>query len=329
VTFPLVSIIVPAYNHERFVAESLRSLIGQTYDNLELMLLNDGSTDRTVEHIRELVPACEKRFQRFLFVDKANEGTAATANQGISLAQGEYLFLASSDDIYEADAVRDFVPHMLNDGGVGLVCGDADFIDEWGDKSSVARGGVSFTSFVRYHTYGKPDFDVSRDFGSYKSFLSWNYIPVGLLVRRSYLEQVGCFDVRFRLEDYDAWLRMSKLCRFLFLDRVYAHYRIHPGNANTVFRERLFRDLVLIMIREADYCAQNRLTSEWRRFAEEVSHGYEQLVEAAARAKERVIRAQQARIEQQQEALEAVSSSLSWRWTEPLRWLFERVRRGR
>ena len=73
---PLVSIVIPAYNHEKYIKETIKSLINQTYENLELIVIDDGSTDSTFEKLQELKQECEERFVRVVFQKKENEGTA-------------------------------------------------------------------------------------------------------------------------------------------------------------------------------------------------------------------------------------------------------------
>ena len=93
----LVSIIIPSYNHERFVCDSIRSVIDQSYQNIELIVIDDGSTDSSVEKIQGLIPLCEKRFIRFEFRHRPNKGLSATLNEALEWTQGEYFSSLASE----------------------------------------------------------------------------------------------------------------------------------------------------------------------------------------------------------------------------------------
>ncbi len=81
----LVSVTISAYNHERYIEECIRSIIAQTYENIELLVIDDGSTDRTFEILQSLKPECEKRFVRVVFETQKNQGTKITGNKFLSV----------------------------------------------------------------------------------------------------------------------------------------------------------------------------------------------------------------------------------------------------
>ena len=102
-TIPLVSVIVPAHNHDRFVAQALRSIAGQTYRQVELVIIDDGSTDRTAEVIARELTGFPFPYR---FESQSNAGLPVTLNRAISLAQGEYLSFLASDDRYALDFIE-------------------------------------------------------------------------------------------------------------------------------------------------------------------------------------------------------------------------------
>ena len=102
---PLVSIILPVYNAQSHLARCLESVCGQTYKNLEIIVLNDGSKDQSL-------PVCEEfraRDSRILLVDKANSGVSDTRNLGLKLASGEYVQFVDSDDYIDPDYTEHLV----------------------------------------------------------------------------------------------------------------------------------------------------------------------------------------------------------------------------
>ena len=200
----LVSIIVPVFNHEQFVAATIRSLINQTYQNLELLIVDDGSSDGSFNALRSLEQNCRSRFKRFALLQQPHCGTAAALNRGIAASEGSSLFWLASDDLAEPEAISTLLLELMTDPGVGLACGDADFIDTEGRPTTRKRGGKEFRSSIDYYLAAKPDFDLEADFGSYRSFIGPYYMPIGCLVRRSHFLAAGYFDPSYVSEDFGA-----------------------------------------------------------------------------------------------------------------------------
>ena len=266
---PLVSIIVPVYNHERFVEATIRSLIGQTYKNVELILVDDGSSDRSLTILRSLEQDCQSRFVRCIVFEQSNSGIPAALNRGIVASRGSFLFWLASDDLAEPDAIATLLPELLQDDEIGLACGDAEFIDAQGNPITQKLRNEDFRSSIRYNIARKKDFDLETDFGSYRSFIGPNYIPIGCLVRRSHFLEAGYFDVTYVTEDSELWLRLSKVCQFKFVNRTLCRRRLHKTNTHRTMRARMSLDSVRLMLREARYCIENGLAHEWQKCAEE------------------------------------------------------------
>ena len=103
---PLVSVLIPAYNHENYVQETINSIIDQTYQNIELIIYDDGSKDSTWNKIKELEEKCKKRFTNVYFETKENEGTCKTMNKLLDLAKGEYVIVVASDDMIKPNMIE-------------------------------------------------------------------------------------------------------------------------------------------------------------------------------------------------------------------------------
>lgn len=102
---PLVTVAIPCYNHENFIADSIKSIIKQSYSNIELIIIDDGSKDSSVERIKELELLCESRFTRFKFITRKNKGLTETLNEAIEWSRGKYWTTCSSDDFYHEDKI--------------------------------------------------------------------------------------------------------------------------------------------------------------------------------------------------------------------------------
>lgn len=107
---PYISIIMPAYNADRFLCCALESLLVQSFTDFEIILLNDGSKDNTVKIATEYA----KHDSRIVFIDKSNEGVAITRNKGIDMARGEYIFFVDADDIIFPDSLKSIVNALKN-----------------------------------------------------------------------------------------------------------------------------------------------------------------------------------------------------------------------
>lgn len=234
---PLVSVIIPAYNHERYVQETVRSIMKQTYRNIELVIIDDGSTDRTFDKITELEADCRKRFTNILMKTQANVGICETLNRLISLASGEFLYLIASDDVAELDAIESLIP-CFDNNDVVLAVGDNCIIDSdsritgWGKQREYDTGEILFYSWWEYNCHIRPELKTIGDnFGSYESLLKGPYLTNGYLIRKSAMDKTGGY-VKGILEDWYIWLQLAKQGKFVFVDRKLFRYRWH--NTNTV-----------------------------------------------------------------------------------------------
>ena len=102
---PLVSVVTPCYNGEKYISRFLDSVINQTYDNVEVILVNDGSIDKTEEIALNYKSKFEKRGYKYIYIYQKNAGQAAAINQGLKVLQGKYLIWPDSDDILDKNAL--------------------------------------------------------------------------------------------------------------------------------------------------------------------------------------------------------------------------------
>ena len=235
---PLVSVLIPAYNHENYVQETIKSIIDQTYKNIELIVVDDGSKDSTWQKIQEMRGKCEERFTRVHFDTKENEGTCATLNKLLALSKGEYVYIIASDDIAKPNAIEKEANFLNNNPEYALVVGDNELIDSNGkvcywDKN---RNMVYSKKDAKYLTFGgflqkhkKFNF-LSEDFGTYKTLYLENYIPNGYLIRKDIFNKTGYFTPEAPLEDYYLMLQISKYAKMKYLDEILFSYRWHDCN---------------------------------------------------------------------------------------------------
>lgn len=218
---PLVSIAIPAYNHAQFIAACLASVCAQTYPELELVLIDDGSTDNTFETAKSFLEPYRTRFRRIVLERRKNQGVSSNSNACIGACQGEWVHLLGSDDTIYPNKVKRIQEAIeeLNCPDLVLVHADCDYIDE--------GGGV----IVRRNLKPRPDSGLDRR-AFRPLFLGEHYIfnPTVALHRETFLA-VGGFDRNLPLEDLDCWLRLSVNHAIFRVPDVLASYRKHPGNS--------------------------------------------------------------------------------------------------
>ncbi|MBE0411237.1 MAG: glycosyltransferase [Anaerolineales bacterium] len=200
----LVSIIIPSFNQASYLGEALQSVLAQTYQQFEAIVVDDGSTDNTPEIARSFTDA------RIRYVRQKNLGLSAARNTGLQHAQGNFLAYLDSDDQFLPRKLEILVAEMTAHPELGLVAGQSIPIDEMGNKI-----GSIFATPLRA--------DPSQ-------LLLGNPLHVGsVLVRRDWQIKAGFFDESLRsYEDWDMWLRLLRLgCPMGWVDNPVSLYRFH------------------------------------------------------------------------------------------------------
>jgi glycosyltransferase involved in cell wall biosynthesis len=229
-TAPLVSVVLPAYNHARYVAEALASVAAQTYANLELVVIDDGSTDATAA----VVSGCLASFARPVrFVSRENRGAPATLNEGAALARGQYVAFLNSDDRYAPERIATLVEAIARNArpwGFSLVSnlfGEA--------ESALADGTLDVLQKQRNFLGTQPpsftlvEFNVAVSSGN-------------LFVERDFFLSLGGFrDYRYN-HDWDFCLRAASVAEPVVVERPLYFYRVHAANTIAESRVDVTRD---------------------------------------------------------------------------------------
>ena len=208
---PLISVVIPAYNAEQFLDETLESVLSQTYENWECIIVNDGSTDNTESVAKKW---CEKD-TRFRYFYKENSGASDTRNLGIKKARGEYIAFLDADDLY--------MPNFLEICLENLVEKDVDLVapkmlEFW----NVQNGVIEDEDKKDYLYSGKEGIAL---------FLHSNRLTMALLCKKSVMDEVGGFTWHKKAEDLHCWLKVLfagyKIYR---LGEYYAYRRMHNNS---------------------------------------------------------------------------------------------------
>lgn len=235
---PLVSVTIAAYNHEKYIQHAIRSVINQTYQNIELLVIDDGSPDNTWQKICEMKEECEKRFPRVVFQTQENVGVAITGARLYGLTQGEYVYSFASDDMVKPQAIEKEVEFLKNNPDYALCVGNDEIIDSdgnvcyWDEEQNIVydKDKAKYHTFVDLLKNGR-DFEFTSDkFGSYETLYGGNYIPNGYLVRKSICSKLASSTESKILEDWFFMLQISKYAKMKYFDKVLFSYRWHATN---------------------------------------------------------------------------------------------------
>ncbi len=210
---PLVTVIIPSYNHEKYVTKAIKSVFSQTYKNIELIVIDDGSKDHSAKKILEL----KKRYL-FKFIARKNKGLASTLNEAINLAKGTYISVLASDDYYLPQRIEHAVDHLNRLPNVAAVYTDG-YIVSANDK----------TICLFSDAYPRPLIG-----STYNNLLHANWIPaMGISYRANVLKKI-MYDKRFIIEDWTLYLRMFKNRhnKIHFYNEFDFCYRRHQNNTS-------------------------------------------------------------------------------------------------
>lgn len=216
--YPLISVIMPAYNARPYIAEAIRSVLDQDYPNIELIVVDDGSVDGSAEY-------AESFGARVRVIRQANAGVAAARNKGLAEVRGELIAFLDADDVWLPGKLSAQVEYLRQHPETAVVYG----------------------VFARWHanpdgSFDKPPVPVVKDPQKLlvEAHSGWIYTELLLdsivciitaMIRREVVERLGGFDQSLPTgEDYDFWLRMSRHFRADKLNRVLAYYRMNASS---------------------------------------------------------------------------------------------------
>lgn len=213
---PLVSVVIPAYNCGLYIALAVQSALDQDYPHKEIIVVDDGSTDNTLDILAEFG-------ERIVVICQPNSGVAAARNRGMNAARGALIALLDADDLWLPGKLRTQVIYLNAHLELGAVyCA-------WREWRPDADGQFRVPQLGRDET--ERDGNDVRDSGWLYNKLLLDCVihTTTLLMRREIMERVGAFDHTLRRgQDYDYWFRMSRLAPIHKLNAVLSLYRIHP-----------------------------------------------------------------------------------------------------
>ena len=235
---PLVSVLIPAYNHERYVEAAVRSVLGQEGVRIELLVVDDGSADATWDVLQRLRPECERRFERVEMARQENCGACATIDRLRAMARGDFVTILASDDQFLPGALAALAGKLAADPGLVLAVGVNELMDGEGRRCywDADQNTVHDEARAVYRTFDEQlekTIGIPGDhpaWGTYRLLLHCNCVPNGYLIRREALERTGPLVPEAPLEDHWRDLQLAKLGRMAKIPAHTFRYRWHDTN---------------------------------------------------------------------------------------------------
>lgn len=214
---PLISVIIPLYNKENFIENTLKSVLSQTFSDFEILVINDGSTDKSEEKVLGFKEA------KIRYFSKTNEGVSATRNFGIENAQGEYIAFIDADDIWE----NDFLENMNN-----LILS---FPNE-----KVFSGAIKIQIENRVFN---AEYSITKESPQIVDYFDGSHLNGAIctsasVFEKSVFETVGNFDINLkRDEDTDLWIRVGLKFNVVFSWTIGATYTYDPNSLTNISKK--------------------------------------------------------------------------------------------
>lgn len=225
----LVSVVIPTFNRANYILEAVTSVLNQTYPHFEVLVVDDGSTDNTVERINQLNDV------RVRLVKQAHRGVSAALNLGCRSARGDLIGRLDSDDIWLPGFLTETVARLDANPRAALAYAPAQLMDQ---------DGKLMPEYLGVAPRFPDDHLASLLYGDCVT-------PMAVVIRRLCLVQVGGYNESYNgTEDWDLWIRLAENRKFEFVNQVLAHYRVHSQNLTRSGSEqfaRLMRDRVRIL----------------------------------------------------------------------------------
>lgn len=232
----LLSVVIPSYNHEKFIAEAIKSVLNQTYQNLELIIVDDGSKDNSIDVIKKFHDS------RITLYCQENKGAHNAINKGLELAKGKYLAILNSDDIYEKERFEIMIKYMKENPQYGFMCSYIQVINSKGKKLGIKKGWKNMEPWLVPHP--ELSYSVTDDFKLNLLMSNFTSTTSNFLISRQVYEQIGGMrNLRFA-HDWDFALRAAEVTECKIIEKPLMRYRVHENNTISTDRKRMLYEIV-------------------------------------------------------------------------------------
>lgn len=234
-----VSIIIPSFNHEKYVIQTLESVLNDTYPNKEIVIVDDGSSDNSVEVIKNWIEE-NKDCIDIIFKHRYNKGISATCNELIKLATGKYIVILASDDLLFNNTIRQRVDILKQNPSKLVLISDAHVID--------SEGRIVFESMMSdFHKADKSKYNSEVAIIDEIVF-RFSFSGPALMVDKSIYNIVGEYPENLKAEDLYFYIKSACLRKVLFWDKKVSKYRWHSKNISDT-NPRLIKTVLITYIK--------------------------------------------------------------------------------
>jgi glycosyltransferase involved in cell wall biosynthesis len=221
----LVSVVTPSYNQAAYLEETILSVLNQDYQNIQYIVVDGGSSDGSVDILKKYAGQISD------WISEKDRGQTDAINKGFALAQGEIICWLNSDDTFFPNAISQAVEYLSAHPDVGLVYGDANYIDE--NSAVIGIFPAAQTSLAR---------------------LKRGYVHIpqqAAFFRKSLWDQVGPLDPKFFFAmDYDLWVRLASVSNIVYLPQTWANFRLHADAKTISADDRCWPEMLKVHFRE-------------------------------------------------------------------------------
>lgn len=217
----LVSIIIPCYNHEKYIERCLKSIIDDSYDNKEIVIIDDGSKDNSINVIKKVIDLYDSK-KIIRFYTQENMGVVKTLNKLVDLAKGKYIAVIASDDELRNDGILKRVEYLKNHPEKKAVIGNAVVIDA---DDNILKENAAVDLFR-----AKKKLLKCEKLFNTELILQWCVVGPCLLLEKNVYDIIGKYNESYKVEDRDFYLRLIENKMLGYLDETIAAYRVHGLN---------------------------------------------------------------------------------------------------
>jgi glycosyltransferase involved in cell wall biosynthesis len=215
----IVSIILPCFNHEKYISQCIKSILTQSYKDFELIIIDDCSDDGSRDIIDEYLNKDDRIVAIF---NNENKGPGSSRNSGIEISRGDFIAFCDSDDVWERDKIETQLSVFKGNNDYDVVHSDAYIINENGNRT-----GQKFSELYQKNMRlnGAIFYDLCKT-----NFINTQTV----MMKKKCINSAGLFPIENRVaEDWVYWVKIAKSHNFFYIARPLANYRIHDKNTNT------------------------------------------------------------------------------------------------
>lgn len=234
----MLSIVIPSYNHEKYIGKAIESVLNQTYSNWELIIVDDGSSDKSLSIIHQYNDS------RIQVIEQENQGAHNAINRGLSVSKGDYLAILNSDDVYDKKRFEIMIHKMEAQKELQFLCSYLEIIDTNGKSLGIKKGWENMPSWTIPHT--ELSLQAADNFNS--NILVNNFVSTtsNFLFTKNLYKQIGGMRNLRYAHDWDFALRAAEVVQCEIINKPLIKYRVHETNTISTNRKWMLFEIAWI-----------------------------------------------------------------------------------